>query len=49
VRIGGGATTIRQYLQAQLIDEMHVAMSRVVLGDGEPFFRAWTYARSAIG
>jgi dihydrofolate reductase len=39
VRIGGGAATIRQYLEAQLIDEMHVAMSPVALGSGEPFFR----------
>jgi dihydrofolate reductase len=39
VRIGGGAATIRQYLEAQLIDEMHIAMSPVVLGSGEPFFR----------
>ena len=38
VRIGGGASTIRQYLEAQLIDEMHLAMSPVVLGGGEPFF-----------
>ena len=39
VRIGGGAATIRQYLEAQLIDEMHLAISPVVLGGGEPFFR----------
>jgi dihydrofolate reductase len=38
VRIGGGAATIRQYLQARLIDEMHIAMSPVMLGDGEPLF-----------
>ena len=38
VRIGGGASTIRQYLEAQLIDEMHLAMSPVVLGSGEPLF-----------
>src|SRR5262245_9685857 len=35
VRIGGGAATIRQYLQAGLIDEMHLAMSPVLLGRGE--------------
>jgi dihydrofolate reductase len=35
VRIGGGAATIRQYLQAGLIDEMHLAMSPVVFGKGE--------------
>ena len=36
VRIGGGAATIREYLGARLIDEMHVAVSPVVLGAGEP-------------
>ena len=36
VRIGGGASTIRQYLQAGLIDEMHLAVSAVVFGRGEP-------------
>jgi dihydrofolate reductase len=35
VRLGGGAATIRQYLQAGLIDEMHLAVSPVVLGSGE--------------
>jgi len=36
VRVGGGAATIRQYLQARLIDEMHFAISPVLLGSGEP-------------
>ncbi|KQV60395.1 deaminase [Pelomonas sp. Root1217] len=35
VRIGGGAQTIRQYLQAGLIDEMHLALSPALLGSGE--------------
>lgn len=35
VRIGGGAATIRQYLQAGLIDQMHLAYSSVYLGKGE--------------
>lgn len=35
VRVGGGAATIRQYLRAGLIDEMHVAISPVLLGSGE--------------
>ena len=35
VRIGGGASTIRQYLRAGLVDEMHVAFSPVLLGGGE--------------
>src|SRR5687768_682723 len=38
VRVGGGAATIRQYLQEGLIDEMHVAISPILLGSGEPLF-----------
>ena len=38
VRIGGGASTIRQYLQARLIDELHLAISPVLLGAGERLF-----------
>lgn len=38
IRVGGGAATIRQYLQAKLIDRMHVALSPVLLGQGE---RLW--------
>jgi dihydrofolate reductase len=34
-RVGGGAATIRQYLQAGLIDEMHFVVSPVLLGSGE--------------
>jgi dihydrofolate reductase len=36
VRIGGGAATVRQYLKASLIDEMHIPVSPVLLGSGEP-------------
>ena len=35
VRIGGGVETIRQYLRAGLIDQMHLAFSPVLLGAGE--------------
>jgi dihydrofolate reductase len=35
VRLGGGVATIRQYLCAGLIDEMHLAISPVLLGSGE--------------
>jgi dihydrofolate reductase len=35
VRLGGGVATIRQYLRAGLIDEMHLAISPVLLGSGE--------------
>ncbi|HKU27029.1 MAG TPA: dihydrofolate reductase family protein [Candidatus Sulfotelmatobacter sp.] len=38
VRIGGGVATIRQYLKAGLIDEVHLAMSPVLLGEGEHLF-----------
>jgi dihydrofolate reductase len=36
IRIAGGADTIRQYLRAGLIDEMHLAVTPVLLGAGEP-------------
>ncbi len=39
VRVGGGAATIRQYLEAGKIDEMHLAISPTLLGSGEPVFR----------
>lgn len=38
VRIGGGPGTIRQYLREGLIDELHIAISPVLLGRGEPLF-----------
>ncbi|MGN6140454.1 MAG: dihydrofolate reductase family protein [Ralstonia sp.] len=38
VRIGGGASTIRQYLREGLIDELHIAISPILLGRGEPLF-----------
>lgn len=38
IRIGGGVATIQQFLQARLIDEMHLAISPILLGTGEPFF-----------
>ena len=38
VRLGGGAATIREYLSARLIDEMHLAMAPVFLGKGESLF-----------
>ena len=39
VRLGGGVHTIRQYLEARLIDELHYAISPVLLGAGEALFR----------
>jgi len=38
VRLGGGVATVRQYLRAALIDELHLAMRPVLLGAGEPLF-----------
>jgi dihydrofolate reductase len=35
VQIGGGVATIRQYLEARLIDELHVAIAPRLLGSGE--------------
>jgi dihydrofolate reductase len=38
VRIGGGVSVLRQYLIANQIEEMHLAMSPVLLGEGEHLF-----------
>jgi dihydrofolate reductase len=38
IRVGGGASVIRQYLRERLIDEMHLAVAPVVLGSGENLF-----------
>jgi dihydrofolate reductase len=38
VRLGGGVSTVRQFLSARLIDEVHLAVSPLLLGDGEPLF-----------
>lgn len=38
VRVGGGVNTIQQYLRLGLIDEMHIAISPVLLGAGERLF-----------
>lgn len=38
VKIGGGVSTVRQYLRAGAIDELHYAVSPVVLGQGEAMF-----------
>jgi dihydrofolate reductase len=35
IRLGGGVATVREYLQAGLVDEMHFAISPVLLGSGE--------------
>ena len=38
VRVGGGVATIRQYLRAGSIDELHLAFAPVLLGSGEALF-----------
>jgi dihydrofolate reductase len=38
VRLGGGAASIRQYLRARLLDELHLAISPVLLGRGEKLY-----------
>jgi len=38
IRLGGGVATIRQYLRAGLIDELHLAISPILLGSGERLF-----------
>lgn len=38
VRIGGGTTTVREFLTADLIDELHIAVAPILLGRGE---RLW--------
>ena len=35
IRLGGGVSTVRQYLQAELVDEMHLAIAPVLHGGGE--------------
>jgi dihydrofolate reductase len=45
VRVGGGVATVRQYLTARLIDEMHLAVSPVLLGRGEALFAGLDLAR----
>ena len=52
VRVGGGAATLRAYLTARLIDEMHLAVAPVLLGSGEALFEGLDlpklgYARTA--
>lgn len=38
VRLGGGVATVREFLQAGLVDQMHLAIAPVVLGSGESLF-----------
>lgn len=38
IRLAGGVAAIRQYLQAGLIDQMHLAIAPILLGSGESLF-----------
>lgn len=38
IKIGGGVQTVRQYIQAGHVDEIHLAMAPVAIGRGEPLF-----------
>jgi dihydrofolate reductase len=56
VRVGGGVSTIRQYLHARLLDELHLVISPVLLGKGEHLLRGidtralgYEYARHVAG
>jgi len=35
IRVGGGVSVVRQYLQSRLVDELHLAVSPILLGSGE--------------
>lgn len=48
VRLGGGVATIRQYLRAGLIDEMHLAIAPILLGIGEHVFLVLMHLDSVI-
>ena len=48
VRVGGGAATIRQYLSAGLIDEMHLAISPMLLGSGEHLLDGHRHAEARL-
>jgi dihydrofolate reductase len=45
VRIGGGVSVLRQYLAAGQIDEIHLAVSPVFLGEGEHLFHGINFAQ----
>jgi dihydrofolate reductase len=43
VQVGGGVSTIRQYLRDRLIDELHLALAPVLLGKGEALFEGMSW------
>ena len=48
IRVNGGVSTIRQYLQADAIDEMHLAVSPILLGSGESLFEGIDLAKAGF-
>jgi dihydrofolate reductase len=48
VRIGGGVSVVRQYLAANQIDEMHLALAPVLLGEGENLFSGINLAQLGL-
>lgn len=48
IRLLGGVSTIRQYLQAGLVDEMHLAVSPILLGSGEALFEGIDLAKAGF-
>src|SRR5438067_2413357 len=48
VRLGGGAATIREYLRSGLVDELHVVIVPMLLGEGERLFDDVDEARSGL-
>src|ERR1035438_10335429 len=49
VALSGGPDTIRQFIDARLIDEMHLAIAPVLLGEGERLLPAGTAGYSCSG
>ncbi|HEU5126130.1 MAG TPA: dihydrofolate reductase family protein [Verrucomicrobiae bacterium] len=45
VRLGGGVSTIQQFLRARLIDELHIAIAPILLGAGEHLFDGLNVAK----
>jgi dihydrofolate reductase len=48
IRLGGGVATVQQYLRSRLVDEMHLAISPILLGAGEGIFAGINLLESGI-
>jgi dihydrofolate reductase len=49
VRLGGGATVIRNFLAAGLVDHMHIVVVPILLGQARVCGRGWRASRTTIG